>query len=476
MNRPHARSRDESGAVAVVTALLIVLLLVVSAFSIDVGLAYASRMELRTAADSGALAAAGVFAETEDIRTCEQLRDDAALSAQANAAAQAIAGDNYADSGIAAVNPGNIVVECVNDGTNDGLKVSMSVTGDTDTFFGQLAGAGGTIESTTTAAALVDVPPEGTGLRPLALCSSYLPSSPSSVAFRVDGPKTGSSSTPAIDMTDSDGGGVSDATEQDIPGNEWKKNPETNKDDDLPAQDDDLDGLTRAQESAAGTHPLNPDTDGDGLRDGVDPEPLVAAGDCPELADPGNWWTVQCPNDTGNKDLAAAILSGCDDPLEIVRDQGSKTGADLSSHLISRCNPDTVPANCLEADTGQINGNPVLTNFDSLIANQTPFVLPVFCGPPTPCDPVAIRGAETGTGRAGSNTDYPIYRMIGVTLCDYSFDQRDYVGGCGPNGAKGENFVMLKMHSVMVSGVTGPSICSLGAGCDGGLRRVQLIE
>ena len=41
------------------------------------------------------------------------------------------------------------------------------------------------------------------------------------------------------------------------------------------SSDDDLDNLTGAQEFAIGTDPGNPDTDGDGLNDDVDPSPLV---------------------------------------------------------------------------------------------------------------------------------------------------------------------------------------------------------
>ncbi|MGV3771475.1 MAG: LamG-like jellyroll fold domain-containing protein [Verrucomicrobiales bacterium] len=45
----------------------------------------------------------------------------------------------------------------------------------------------------------------------------------------------------------------------------------------LPPLDSDNDGLSDAAELQVGTDPANPDTDGDGLLDGVDPEPLNAA-------------------------------------------------------------------------------------------------------------------------------------------------------------------------------------------------------
>jgi hypothetical protein len=48
-------------------------------------------------------------------------------------------------------------------------------------------------------------------------------------------------------------------------------------DDCQPGDDPDQDGLTNAEECAALTDPTNADTDGDGLPDGNDPDPLVPA-------------------------------------------------------------------------------------------------------------------------------------------------------------------------------------------------------
>ena len=44
------------------------------------------------------------------------------------------------------------------------------------------------------------------------------------------------------------------------------------------SNDADSDGLTDDEEAVAGTDPLNPDTDGDGILDGVDPTPLPEPG------------------------------------------------------------------------------------------------------------------------------------------------------------------------------------------------------
>ncbi len=51
--------------------------------------------------------------------------------------------------------------------------------------------------------------------------------------------------------------------------------------------DDDNDGLSDDQELSLGTHPLMADTDGDGLDDGIDPNPLIPNGDG-DLAPYGN--------------------------------------------------------------------------------------------------------------------------------------------------------------------------------------------
>jgi hypothetical protein len=82
--------------------------------------------------------------------------------------------------------------------------------------------------------------------------SSPLATSVSIVAIDVDGQHV-TNTIPVVVLADLDRDGIPDRDDPDIDG----------------------DGLTNAQEIAAGTDPRNPDTDGDGIPDGVDPHPLV---------------------------------------------------------------------------------------------------------------------------------------------------------------------------------------------------------
>lgn len=133
--------------------------------------------------------------------------------------------------------------------------------------------------------------------------------------YFVDGVSVG----PGVSEKDSDGDGISDATEASIGTN--PNNPDTDGDglndgeevngvdasstsaiasaksdpkdgcDPLqkkPNCDADGDGLSNAQEASVGTNPNNPDSDGDGVRDGEDNCPTVPGKDkgCPENAEP----------------------------------------------------------------------------------------------------------------------------------------------------------------------------------------------
>ncbi len=72
--------------------------------------------------------------------------------------------------------------------------------------------------------------------------------------------------------------------------------------DDTQDVDDDNDGVPDAAEIAAGTNPLNPDTDGDGLPDGSDPRPLSSDRDHDGIDDAADNCAANANPDQANAD------------------------------------------------------------------------------------------------------------------------------------------------------------------------------
>ncbi len=80
------RRTEESGAIAIISALLAVVIFGMAAFVVDFGIAYNSKRQLQTAADAGALAAAQVYKSQTGV-PCATLLGNLTLKAQAQAAA-----------------------------------------------------------------------------------------------------------------------------------------------------------------------------------------------------------------------------------------------------------------------------------------------------------------------------------------------------------------------------------------------------
>ncbi len=155
------------------TGLVTVVVMISSAFAVDLGMAYNSKRQLQTAADSAVLAAAAVYAKYPG--TCAQLVAKASYQAEAQAVADKHRGENRTGSAGATITPA-----CNSQGE---LEVGYSASGSTDTVFAKLLGID-TISTQRVAAALVDVPTSiNYGVRPFALCSADLPtgSTPSAV-------------------------------------------------------------------------------------------------------------------------------------------------------------------------------------------------------------------------------------------------------------------------------------------------------
>ena len=165
---PSRRARSERGAIAVLTVALTFVMMLTSAFAVDLGMAYTSKRQLQTAADSAVLAAAAVYAKYPG--TCADLVANATYRAQAQAAADGYRTENRSGSAGTPIAPA-----CNSQGE---LEVGYAATGTTATTFASLVGID-SISDPRSAKALVDVPTSiGYGIRPYALCSADLPLGP----------------------------------------------------------------------------------------------------------------------------------------------------------------------------------------------------------------------------------------------------------------------------------------------------------
>lgn len=152
------RRRDERGAVAILAALLALVLLGISAFTVDLGMAYVTKRQLSAASDAAALAADAYY-KTNYQGLCTVPGNDpnnpttanAAVRANAEKAADDLFKQNYPNGTDA---DGNITNLSCN-GT--GVQVTYSASGKSSSPFGPLLGGSGTITTAGTAAAAYSV-------------------------------------------------------------------------------------------------------------------------------------------------------------------------------------------------------------------------------------------------------------------------------------------------------------------------------
>lgn len=156
--------RDETGAVAVLVAVMAVVLIGMTAFTADVGLAYANKRQIQTAADAAVLAAASELAEYPG--NCSAVIAAGSIEAQKEATSKVTVNDM--DSLPAALG-GDYSASCV----NGKPVVSTSVTAAAPRLFGNIFGSGD-YALTRSASAVVEVG-TSTKIRPYALCASDVP-------------------------------------------------------------------------------------------------------------------------------------------------------------------------------------------------------------------------------------------------------------------------------------------------------------
>ena len=209
---------------------------------------------------------------------------------------------------------------------------------------------------------------------------------------------------------------------------------------------------------------------------------------CPGASSSGNWWSIDCPEAPSNSNtyLGTATEFGCTDPINIVPNQGTRTGSDLRNYLLNSC-PDK-SSTCLGANTGNLGGTPILNAWTNLVSAQKRILLPVFCGTPSPCDQAAVVNA------GGNNAIYPVQALVGVIVCGYHFGTNNnqnssaipMTGDCGGTnnpanltaapGSNQDNYLLLRAIRLQVSGGSGDPQCALGDTCDLGSRTVKLVK
>lgn len=111
--------------------------------------------------------------------------------------------------------------------------------------------------------------------------------------------------------------------------------------------DQDLDGLTNAEETTAGTNPTNPDTDDDGINDG---DEVTAGSDPLDPCDPDDS-SIDCQTDTDGDGLTDAQegLLGTDPTNPDTDGDGINDGVEVGNgtNPLDECDPNSLGENCI---------------------------------------------------------------------------------------------------------------------------------
>lgn len=203
--------------------------------------------------------------------------------------------------------------------------------------------------------------------------------------------------------------------------------------------------------------------------------------DCPDAGRSGSWWVIDCPGTT-NGDLASNLADGCSQEVSIVPGQPLPGTPTLPGYLTTYCA--TVNKSCLGSNPGNDLGNAgTVAAGNALINTAKDVILPVFCGNPS-CVPAGI------TDQGGNNTIYPVHKFIGVQICGFHWGNKNstaaqMTGLCATSnnpsgfdpatGTNQDNYLLVVVKQIQVSGSTVPSACKVGDPCDTGLRQVRLV-
>lgn len=417
MSTHTSPKRDESGATAVLVALLATAMVGMLVFTADFGLAYANKRAAQTAADASALGAAGVFAQ-QPKRDCEEILLSGLAAAQAEAAAKV--GDNDTAS-----SPGTLTMPrpTCEDGQ---LVVRTTVTAPSPNFFGGLFGKTDSYQVTRSAAAVVEAGTTGPRLRPMALCAADLPADASvGTAFNLYAPgdgdgKTGtdwgSSSCPLPDNTGA--------------GNWWTL--------DCPNESDSDGNGTAAVEAQ--------------IRDGCSTPISVVPGQ------------GSLSGEALNNHLSAACPSvSTSDPFACL---GGDPGQPDAGHiekawreLINAGKVVPIPVFCTSPKPDGTGDGKCAR--PSITGTGTNAVFPVH-------KLIAVQVCGFHFGKQNKVK----YERADIPGCG---DAEPLLKKIQPDHSD-DLYITLVARNLMVSNVTADSECDLGADCDGGLRQVRMVD
>jgi len=152
------RQRTERGAVALLVGLLSVVLLGISAFTVDFGMAYVTKRQLSSASDAASLAADLVY-KSNYKGLCTVPGNDpnnpSAANANVRASAEAAADDLFTQNYPSGSSADGSITNVSCNGT--GVQVTYTASGQSSSPFGPLLGGSGTITTAGTAAAAYSV-------------------------------------------------------------------------------------------------------------------------------------------------------------------------------------------------------------------------------------------------------------------------------------------------------------------------------
>jgi Flp pilus assembly protein TadG len=178
---------------------------------------------------------------------------------------------------------------------------------------------------------------------------------------------------------------------------------------------------------------------------------------------PGNWYTVDCPEDGTNNStpvIATNTAEGCDGEISIVDTSAAYPPATAAfdpaiekTLLLQACSTGLSGSRgCLTGNTGQLSSSQIQTAWDGLLGKS--IALPVF-------RPDTVVGT-------GNGATYPIKAILGAKVCAYKWQNKqasssdaDCVGLTFPND--NSDHLWLKFETIQVSGSSKPNpVCAVG--------------